>query len=74
MVALILTFLLTAMTYLDRICVFAAASFIMGDLGLTVLQMRNRSTARRPWPSPTVSGGQRRRLKMPNRRNRVVVV
>jgi ACS family glucarate transporter-like MFS transporter len=32
-------FLLAVITYLDRICISAAAPFIMQDLGLTVLQM-----------------------------------
>src|SRR5437667_905336 len=32
-------FLLAVVTYLDRICISAAAPFIMEDLGLTVVQM-----------------------------------
>jgi MFS family permease len=32
-------FALAAVTYLDRICISAAAPFIMSDLGLTMLQM-----------------------------------
>jgi MFS family permease len=32
-------FLLAVVTYLDRICISAAAPYIMDDLGLTVLQM-----------------------------------
>lgn len=32
-------FALTAITYLDRICISAAAPYMMQDLGLTVLQM-----------------------------------
>src|SRR5437660_6669382 len=32
-------FLLAVITYLDRICISAAAPFIMQDLGLSVLQM-----------------------------------
>src|SRR5881398_1308867 len=32
-------FLLTAVTYLDRVCISAAAPFIMDDLHLSVLQM-----------------------------------
>jgi MFS transporter, ACS family, glucarate transporter len=32
-------FLLAAITYLDRICISAAAPFIMDDLGMTVVQM-----------------------------------
>ena len=32
-------FLLSLITYLDRICISAAAPFIMADLQLTVLQM-----------------------------------
>ncbi len=32
-------FLLAVVTYLDRICISAAAPFIMDDLHLTVLQM-----------------------------------
>ena len=32
-------FLLAVITYLDRICISAAAPFIMEDLGLSVLQM-----------------------------------
>jgi MFS family permease len=32
-------FLLTVITYLDRVCISAAAPFMMADLGLTVLQM-----------------------------------
>src|SRR2546428_2884395 len=32
-------FLLAVVTYLDRICISAAAPFIMADLGLTMLQM-----------------------------------
>jgi MFS transporter, ACS family, glucarate transporter len=33
------SFLLAVVTYLDRICISAAAPYIMRDLGLTVLQM-----------------------------------
>ena len=33
------TFLLTVVTYLDRVCISAAAPFIMQDLHLTVLEM-----------------------------------
>jgi MFS transporter, ACS family, glucarate transporter len=36
---LIFAFLLSVVTYLDRICISAAAPYIMADLGLTVLQM-----------------------------------
>jgi sugar phosphate permease len=36
---LIFAFLLSVVTYLDRICITAAAPFIMADLQLTVLQM-----------------------------------
>jgi ACS family glucarate transporter-like MFS transporter len=36
---LLFTFLLSVVTYLDRICISAAAPFIMADLQLTVLQM-----------------------------------
>src|ERR1700730_6715370 len=36
---LALAFLLAVVTYLDRICISAAAPFIMEDLHLTVLQM-----------------------------------
>jgi MFS family permease len=36
---LIFAFLLSVITYLDRICISAAAPFIMADLRLTVLQM-----------------------------------
>jgi ACS family glucarate transporter-like MFS transporter len=36
---LIFAFLLAVVTYLDRICISAAAPFIMADLQLTVLQM-----------------------------------
>jgi sugar phosphate permease len=36
---LIFAFLLSVVTYLDRICISAAAPFIMADLQLTVLQM-----------------------------------
>src|SRR4029079_18082007 len=36
---LLFAFLLSVITYLDRICISAAAPFIMADLGLTVLQM-----------------------------------
>src|SRR5439155_4587727 len=36
---LVFAFLLTVITYLDRICISAAAPFIMADLHLTVLQM-----------------------------------
>ena len=32
-------FLLTVITYLDRVCISAAAPFIMKDLNLSVLQM-----------------------------------
>ena len=32
-------FLLAVVTYLDRICIAAAAPYIMADLHLTVLQM-----------------------------------
>src|SRR5947208_15342134 len=32
-------FLLAVVTYLDRICISAAAPFVMEDLGLSVLQM-----------------------------------
>ena len=32
-------FTLTAITYLDRICISAAAPYMMSDLGLTALQM-----------------------------------
>ena len=32
-------FLLAVVTYLDRVCISAAAPYIMEDLGLTVLQM-----------------------------------
>ena len=33
------TFALAVVTYLDRICISAAAPFMMADLGLTMLQM-----------------------------------
>ena len=36
---LVFAFLLSVVTYLDRICISAAAPYIMADLGLTVLQM-----------------------------------
>jgi ACS family glucarate transporter-like MFS transporter len=36
---LVFAFLLAVVTYLDRICISAAAPFIMKDLGLSVLQM-----------------------------------
>src|SRR5256712_12043438 len=36
---LLFAFLLALVTYLDRICISAAAPFIMQDLHLTVLQM-----------------------------------
>lgn len=36
---LLFAFFLSVITYLDRICIAAAAPFIMADLGLTVLQM-----------------------------------
>ncbi len=36
---LALTFLLTVITYLDRVCIAAAAPFIMNDLHITFLQM-----------------------------------
>ena len=38
-VVLVFAFLLAVVTYLDRICIAAAAPFIMDDLHLTVLQM-----------------------------------
>jgi sugar phosphate permease len=36
---LVFAFLLSVITYLDRVCISAAAPFIMADLQLTVLQM-----------------------------------
>jgi MFS transporter, ACS family, glucarate transporter len=36
---LVFVFLLSVVTYLDRVCISAAAPFIMADLHLTVLQM-----------------------------------
>jgi len=36
---LALAFCLSVITYLDRICIAAAAPYMMADLGLTVLQM-----------------------------------
>jgi MFS transporter, ACS family, glucarate transporter len=36
---LLFAFLLTVITYLDRVCISAAAPFIMNDLGLTFVEM-----------------------------------